>query len=76
MKNIIKGYITSIIGLIIMVADALYFFGAVDFPSPDYTPKALEVGIAFLVGLTLFLLPSTLLEEFLSRLINKKIDKE
>jgi hypothetical protein len=76
MKNIWKGYITSIVGLIIMVADALYFFGAVDFPSPDFTPQAIELGIAFLAGLILFVMPATKLEEYLSRLINKKIDKE
>lgn len=74
--NLIKGWVTSIIGFIIMVADVLFFFGVINLPEPNFIPKPIEVGVAFLVGLALFVMPKTKIEEFLSRFINKIIDKE
>lgn len=69
----IKGYITSIIGLIIIVCDILYFFGIYTFPNPAFTPKAFELGFAFLVGLALLLMPRTFLEKKVEDTINKVI---
>lgn len=73
MKNSIKGWVTSIIGLIIMLADVVYFFGFYDFPSPAFTPKSLELGFAFVVGLGLFLMPRTFLEKKVEDVINKVV---
>jgi hypothetical protein len=61
MKNIIKGWITSILGLIIIGLDIVYFFGLYDFPSPDFTPKPVELGIAFVIGLCLLLSPDSVI---------------
>ena len=61
MKNIIKGWITSIIGLVIIGLDIVYFFGIYDFPSPDFTPKPVELGIAFVIGLLLLMAPDSIL---------------
>lgn len=74
MKNVIKGWITSILGLAIMIADGLYFFGVIHLPEPHFVPKPLEIGIAFLAGLTLFMLPSTWIEEKLKGYISKKTE--
>jgi hypothetical protein len=73
MKNTFKGYVTSTIGLIIMIADIIYFFGFVDFPSPDFTPKTIELGVAFIIGLGLFLMPRTFLEKKVEDVVNKVI---
>lgn len=76
MKNILKGWITSLLGLAIMIIAVLYFFGVIHLPESGFMPKAAEVGIAFLAGLILFIIPETSLEGYLNKLINKKIDKE
>jgi len=72
MQNIIKGWITSLLGLCIMIATCVYFFGLVDFPHPDNVPKDTQIAIAFAVGLALFLVPSTFIEERLKKYIDKK----
>lgn len=76
MNNIFKGYVTSALGFIIMICVMLHFFGIVVFPNPTSISKNSECIIAFLVGLALFLVPSTKIEEYLEKVINKKVDKE
>lgn len=75
MSNIIKGWITTILGLIIMVCVVLHFFGIVVFPNPTGMTKNSECIIAFLVGLALFLVPATKIEEILEKKIIDKSDK-
>lgn len=72
MKNVIKGWVTTIAGLIIMIVDGLYFFGFIKLPNPDALNDPSEVAIAFGVGLTLFLVPETWIEEQLKRFISNK----
>jgi hypothetical protein len=74
MKNVIKGWITSLFGLAVMITDALYFFGIISLPNPSNVPQPLQIGIAFLAGLGLFLLPSTWIEEKLKGYISKKAE--
>jgi hypothetical protein len=75
MKNLIKGWVTSLFGLAIMIADALYFFGVVNLPEPHFVPKSAELAIAFVVGLMLFMMPSTWIEGRLNDLWNKGKEK-
>jgi hypothetical protein len=74
MNNIYKGYVTSALGLIIMVCVLLHFFGIVVFPNPSSMSKNSECIIAFLVGLALFLVPAGKLEEILEKKIKDKAD--
>lgn len=73
MKNIITGWITTILGLAIMVADGLYFFGIVNLPNIDRKP--IEVAVAFVVGLILFLVPAGKLESILENKAKNLSDK-
>jgi hypothetical protein len=73
MKNVITGWITSILGLLIMVVDSLYFFGIIDLPNINHKP--IEVGFAFLVGLILFLVPAGKLETILESKAKDLTDK-
>jgi O-antigen/teichoic acid export membrane protein len=75
MKNVIKGWVTSLIGLAIMVCAGLYFFGILIFPNPESLHKNTEIAIAFGVGLFLFLVPPSWIEEKLKGFVNKKADK-
>lgn len=60
MKNIITGWITSIFGLAIMIADGLYLFGYIEMPAPESVPKWVQIVVPFLVGFILFRMPETL----------------
>lgn len=73
MKNVIKGWVTSIFGLVIMIVDGLFFFGIIDLPEAMPEGKPLEALIAFLIGLALFVMPSTWIEEKINDLYNKKV---
>lgn len=70
--NALKGWVTSVFGLIIMIVDALYFFGFIHLPNPQSLQKPSEVGVAFGIGLVLFLMPPTWIEEQIKKYIDKK----
>jgi hypothetical protein len=59
MKNIITGYVTTALGFVIMVLDILFYFGIVKFPEAMPANKPLEVLLAFILGLALFIMPKT-----------------
>jgi uncharacterized membrane protein YhaH (DUF805 family) len=73
MKNVIKGWVTSFFGLAVMVLDALFYFGVIKLPEAMPSQKPIEVLIAFLVGLALFVMPSTWIEEKINDIYNKKV---
>jgi hypothetical protein len=73
MKNIITGYVTTALGFVIMVLDILFYFGIVKFPEAMPANKPLEVLLAFILGLALFIMPKTWLEEKINDLYNKKV---
>jgi hypothetical protein len=75
MNNIIKGWITTILGLAIMVVDVLFYFGVIELPEAEAVGKPMEILIAFGIGLSLFLIPATKLEEKLNKYIDKKAEK-
>lgn len=67
--NIIKGYITSVLGLAFIVTAFLDFYGILNF---GHDHKGLELFAAFIIGLVLFLIPRTTIEKWLNRFINRK----
>jgi len=71
--NVIKGYISSLLGLGIMIGTFLYFFGFVQLPHPDAMPKDIQIGVSFGIGLALFLVPSTYIEKKIEQYIEKKL---
>jgi membrane protein CcdC involved in cytochrome C biogenesis len=68
MNNVIKGWITTIVGLGIMVVDVLYFFGFIQLPKPSFVPTPVAVLIAFIVGIVLFLVPHSRIEKALEEI--------
>lgn len=63
-NNILKGWLLSAIGLIIIAAAIAYFFGFLPIKETGvFLPKAWEIGIAFLVGLILLIVPPTVIEK-------------
>jgi hypothetical protein len=75
MKNIIKGYITSLLGLAGIILTVLYFFGFLDLPT-GYVPKFVELGLALLISISLFVLPQSAIEEKINSLLDKFVKKE
>lgn len=75
MKNLITGYITTFIGLAIMVMAVLYFFNLVDLPEAEFVPKSGEIAIAFLVGFVFWRFPPTKVEEWFNEIIKALINK-
>lgn len=76
MKNIIKGWATTIIGLAIIVIDILYFFGLIKLPASGLIDKPYEAAFALIVGLILLLVDETWIEEQLKDYIKKKKDAD
>lgn len=74
MKNLITGWVTTILGLIIMVAACLDFFGVIVIPAPEGVTEMHQVGLAFIVGFALFLIPKSFFEDTLKKIITKKTD--
>jgi hypothetical protein len=72
-KNFNKGYITSAIGLIVMVADSLYFFGIIHPPKPDFVPDSAALFIAFILAYILFRMPAGWIEEKINKWTDKKL---
>lgn len=75
MENLIKGYITSLIGLIGIVAIGLHLSGVLEFPNPDFLDKETEAGIALIGCIGLFILPYSKIEAMVESIINFIIDK-
>lgn len=71
MKNIIAGYITTLIGFLIMLLSIAQFYGFVNFPTPEQLSPKWQIIIGFLTGITLFLVPSTVIEKRLKKLLKK-----
>lgn len=75
MNNILKGWITSIIGLSLMVGTGLHFFGVYKFDHPDKISEPVALCISFVVGMAMFFIPSTKLEEIVEGLVKRKSDQ-
>ena len=73
--NIIKGWVTTIIGIIIIGLDTAYFFNFIKLHEIGNVSFAWRVSIAFVVGLVLLVFPITKIEAILEKIITKKTDK-
>ncbi len=73
--NIIKGWATTIIGLVIIGLTICEFYGLIPLPHISSVPKPIEQGVAFLIGLTLLLVEPGWIEDTLKKIINKQQDK-
>lgn len=65
MKNIVKGWFTTVVGLLIMTASLLDFFNLVPVSAPEGVTEFQQVAFAFVVGLFLFLVPRGKIESLL-----------
>ena len=74
MKNILTGWVTTILGLVIMITAIFDFFGVLAIPAPVGMTELQQVFYAFIVGFALFLLPRSYFEEVLKGIIKKKSD--
>lgn len=75
MENLIKGWITSIMGLAGMIATFLHGFGIYEFPTPGYIGKGYECLLAFCLSLALFILPKSRIEALIDKVVTKKSDQ-
>lgn len=75
MKNILTGWVTTLIGLALMVLSILHFYGFVYLPAPVGISAEWQLTVGFVVGLVLFLLPRGKIEETLIKLISDKTEK-
>ncbi len=73
MKNAITGWGTTLIGLAIMIAATLDFFGIISVPAPEGMTEMNQVTVAFVVGLILFIMPKTFLEDAIKKVVDKKV---
>lgn len=55
-----------------MIMDGLYTFGGVNLPNPNMLSKPTEILIAFIIGLTLFVIPISTMETILKNWLTKK----
>lgn len=75
MQNLIKGYITSILGLLGVIAIFLHGSGFFEFPNPDFLDKQSEITIALIVCAALFILPYSKIESIIESLMTWVIEK-
>jgi len=74
MKNIITGWGTTLIGIIIIALAICDYFGVCSFPAPDGIGEDTQVKTAFIVGFILFLVPQSKIEKWLTNLLKNKTD--
>lgn len=70
MENLIKGYLTSFMGLICSIAIILHWSGLYEFPNPDFLDKPYEIVIALIVNGGLFMLPYSKIESMVESIWN------
>lgn len=75
MQNLIKGYITSVLGLLGIVAIGLHWTGVLEFPNPEFLDKQSEIVIAFILCAGLFVLPYSKIEAVIESLFNWVIER-
>lgn len=74
MKNKLLSFALKLIGFSIMALAIIHVFGIYEFPSAGLG-KPLELLIAFLVGLALFLVPANVLEKKIEKKLDDLADK-
>lgn len=75
MENVIKGWVTSLIGLVGMIATFLHATGIYPMPSTGLISNLTECIIGFLVSLALFILPKSRIEALVDKVISRKSDQ-
>lgn len=75
MENLLKGYLTSILGLIGILAIGAHETGFFEFPNPDFLNKEWESLIALIICFGLFRLPSSKIEAFIDSLVQSVVDR-
>ncbi len=71
MKKIVTGWITTLIGLCLIVMAGLDFFGIIQVPAPEGVSKHMQLIVAAILGFALFLIGPTPLEQIALQLITK-----
>lgn len=71
--NIIKGYITSLLGLAGVILIGLHLSGIYEFPNPEFLSKEWEAGIGLLICFGLFILPYGKIESFIEDMVKTVI---
>lgn len=74
MKNFKKGWLTTLLGVAIMILCTLDFFGFVEMPHPDGITQTTRIMIGFAVGFVLFFSPQTKLEDAANKILTKKTE--
>lgn len=74
MKNFKTGWITTLIGVLLIAFALLDFFGIIPVPAPEGLTPWKQIMVAFMVGMALLLLPASFLEEKLKDIVSKKTD--
>ena len=69
-KNIITGWITTLLGLALIAITVADFYGWVTLPDPGFITKATQLKVAFIVGLYLFIVAPGTIEKTLTGFIN------
>lgn len=75
MINSFKGYITTIIGALLMVFALLDYTGIISVAAPEGVTELEQVAYAAGIGLALFFTPPTKIEEKINQLIDKWFSK-
>lgn len=83
MENIIKGWLTSLLGLAGAIITVLHYFGVVSLPNPEALSTAWETVLAAIISLGFFMIPYSKIEAFvesaweiLLKMLNKRNDSE
>ena len=72
MKNFIRGYITTFIGVVTMVLEIINFYGLYKFPVEVEMEWYEHLG-GFIISLSFILFPKTKIEDALSKLFDYSI---
>lgn len=64
MRNFIKGWVTTFIGLVLIAGAVNNYFGWFPAPDPKLASKTVELLVCFLVGMALLILPHSRIESF------------
>lgn len=83
LENAIKGYMLSLIGLVVFFAILAHGTGFYEFPNPTILHKGWEIGLGLLLSFGLIVFPKSKIESFVEQgwaillgLFKNKVDKK
>lgn len=73
MENLVKGWFTSGLGIVLIILGIVHVFGFYEMPNPEIMDTYWKKGLYFLISFSLFLFSKTKIETVLESLVSSVV---